>query len=141
MQRTDPLKQDLAVVDDLSRDEQRYLYRKTQEIKNAVRSGSDPSPYRIADRDYQAYLVFLENSTRTRESFRNAAEFHGCRVNMFDAATSSFAKNESLTDAVKMRGYGTESCFVIRSAWKGSAAPWNPRGDLLRVRGFPRPHF
>jgi hypothetical protein len=33
---------------------------------------------------------------------RNAAEFHGCRVNMFDAATSSFAKNESLSTREKM---------------------------------------
>jgi len=32
----------------------------------------------------------MEDSTRTKESFRNAAEFHGLKVNVFDAKTSSF---------------------------------------------------
>ena len=36
------------------------------------------------------YTVFMEDSTRTKESFRNAAEFHGLKVNVFDAKTSSF---------------------------------------------------
>lgn len=133
----------VAVVDDLSRDEQRYLYRKTRELKEAVKSGADLSRFRIADQDYQTYLIFLENSTRTRESFRNAAEFHGCRVNMFDAATSSFAKNESLSDAVKMLvGYARESCFVIRSGLEG-VCRWleTSVGSYCESSGFPKPAF
>ena len=64
--------------------------------------GGSADRFRIADLDYSAYLIFLENSTRTRESFRNAAKFHRVRTNMFDSATSSFAKNESITDTIKM---------------------------------------
>lgn len=43
-------------------------------------------------RPWQAavYTIFMEDSTRTKESFRNAAEFHGLKVNVFDAKTSSF---------------------------------------------------
>jgi len=144
VQRNGPFRgRSVAVVGDLSQDEQRYLYRKTQEIKDAVLGKKDISKYRILDRDYQAYLIFLENSTRTRESFRNAAEFHGCRVNMFDAATSSFAKNESLADAVKMLvGYATESCFIIRSGLEG-VCRWldSSVGDYCESAGFPKPSF
>lgn len=144
MQRDGPFRgRTIAVVDDLSRDEQGFLYRKTREIKNAIRAGEDLSRYRIADRDYQAYLVFLENSTRTRESFRNAAAFHGCRVNIFDTATSSFAKNESLSDAIKMLvGYASESCFIIRSGLEGVCrALDNSVGTYCESAGIPKPSF
>jgi aspartate carbamoyltransferase len=110
----------VAVVNDLSLDEQRYLYRKAGELKRAVLSGGDAAEFKIDDNDYSVYLIFMEDSTRTRESFRNAAKFLGARTNVFDAATSSFNKNESITDAVKMLyGYSDESCFVIRSKLEG----------------------
>lgn len=110
----------VAVVNDLGPDEQLYLYRKTRELKEAVREGRDLSPFRIEERDAQVYLIFLEDSTRTRESFRNAAEFLGARTNVFDAATSSFNKNESMTDTIKMLyGYAEASTFVIRSKLEG----------------------
>ncbi len=133
----------IAVVGDLSVDEQRYLYRKARELKSELAAGGDAASFRIADPDYSAYMVFLENSTRTRESFRNAALFHRVRATMFDAATSSFAKNESLTDAIKMLvGYAPESCFVIRSGLEGVCAwladylgPWAVRS------GHARPSF
>ncbi|HOZ71489.1 MAG TPA: aspartate carbamoyltransferase [Spirochaetales bacterium] len=133
----------IGAVGDLSVDEQRYLYRKARELKTELRAGGDAAAFRIADPDYSAYLVFLENSTRTRESFRNAALFHRVRATMFDAATSSFAKNESLTDAIKMLvGYAPESCFVIRSKLEGVCGwladylgPWAERS------GYARPSF
>ena len=75
----------ISVVGDLSVDEQRYLYRKARELKAELAAGGDAARFRIADADYSAYLVFLENSTRTRESFRNAALFHRVRATMFDA--------------------------------------------------------
>lgn len=121
MQRDGPFKgRSISVVNSLSLDEQRYLYKKARELKTELASGGDAASFRIADPDYSAYLIFLENSTRTRESFRNAAQFHRVRVNMFDTATSSFAKNESITDTIKMLiGYAPESCFVIRSKLEG----------------------
>ena len=130
----------VGVVGDLSVDEQRYLYRKARELKAELAAGGDAKGFRIADSDYSAYLVFLENSTRTRESFRNAALFHRVRASMFDAATSSFAKNESMTDAIKMLvGYAPESCFIVRSKLEGVCAwladylgPWAERSGHTR---------
>lgn len=49
------------------------------------------------------YTIFMEDSTRTKESFRNAAEFHGLKVNVFDAKTSSFQTpgiSEKMADEV-----------------------------------------
>ena len=110
----------VAVVNDLSLDEQRYLYRKAGELKRAVRPGGDAREFRLNDNDYSVYLIFMEDSTRTSESFRNAAKFLGARTNLFDTATSSFNKNESMSDAIKMLyGYSDESCFVIRSKLEG----------------------
>ncbi|MBU0954800.1 MAG: aspartate carbamoyltransferase [Spirochaetes bacterium] len=144
MKRNGPFKgRSITVVNDLSVDEQRYLYRKARDLKQSLRKGESADTYRINDRDFSTYLIFLENSTRTRESFRNAAEFHGSRVNLFDAASSSFAKNESITDTIKMLvGYAPESLYVIRSKQEGvcrwladSLGPWADRN------GYPQPSF
>ncbi len=133
----------VAVVNDLSLDEQRYLYRKAGELKRLVRSGGDASEFRLNDKDYSVYLIFMEDSTRTRESFRNAAKFLGARTNLFDTATSSFNKNESMSDAVKMLyGYSDESCFVIRSKLEG-VCRWleESLGRYADICGRPRPAF
>lgn len=144
MTRNGPFKgRSITVVNDLSVDEQRYLYRKARELKSELLAGGKAEQFRINDQDFSTYLIFLENSTRTRESFRNAAEFHGSRVNLFDTATSSFAKNESITDTIKMLvGYAPESLYVIRSKQEGvcrwlaeSLGPWADRN------GYPRPSF
>lgn len=144
MKRTGPFKgRTIAVANDLSLDEQRYLYRKTSELKALAAAGGDLGAFKINDSSYQAYLIFMEDSTRTRESFRNAAKFHGCRTNVFDAASSSFNKNESLTDAIKMLyGYSADSCFILRSKLEG-ACRWL-QGALARyaeTSGGPRPSF
>jgi aspartate carbamoyltransferase len=133
----------IAVVDDLSIDEQRYLYRKARELKEEVSSGGSARGFRIDDRDYSAYLIFMEDSTRTRESFRNAAKFAGCRTNVFDAATSSFNKNESIADTVRMLyGYSGESCFIIRSKLEGVCRALEDALGLYADRaGRPRPAF
>jgi aspartate carbamoyltransferase len=133
----------VAVVGDLSLDEQRYLYRKAGELKRDIRSGGEARDFRFADRDYSVYLIFMEDSTRTRESFRNAAKFIGARTNVFDAATSSFNKNESITDTIKMLyGYSDESCFVIRSKLEGVCrALEGSLGRYAESCGKPRPAF
>ena len=144
MERNGPFKgRTIAVVNDLSLDEQRYLYKKSRELKQLVSRGGDVSAFKIDDRNYQAYLIFMEDSTRTRESFRNAAKFLGCRTNIFDAATSSFNKNESVTDAIKMLyGYSADSCFILRTKLEGTCR-WL-QGALSRYAesaGGPRPGF
>ena len=110
----------IAVAEDLSVDEQRYLYRKTRELKEAWSSGGDLGPFRVSDPELGVYLMFLEDSTRTKESFRNAARFHDVKLNVFDAGSSSFKKSESLVDTVKMLfGYSRRSVFVMRTRMEG----------------------
>ncbi len=144
MARNGPFRgRSISVVNDLSLDEQRYLYRKAREVKDAAVSGGDVSKFRINDLDYQVYLIFMENSTRTRESFRNAGKFLGARVNVFDAATSSFNKNESITDAIKMLfGYSGESCFILRTKLEG-VCTWLDQAfsEYSRITGKPKPSF
>ena len=133
----------VAVVNDLSLDEQRYLYRKAGELKRAVRSGGEAREFRLNDNDYSVYLIFMEDSTRTRESFHNAAKFLGARTNLFDTATSSFNKNESMSDAIKMLyGYSDESCYVIRSKLEG-VCRWleDALGRYADSTGRARPAF
>lgn len=118
---TDYKGRSVAVVNDLTVQEQWFLYQKTRELKDAIKKGEDLSPFRLQNPEACVYLMFMENSTRTKESFRNAAEFHGMKVNVFDCATSSFQKNETITDTIKMLcGYSTgQSLFVIRSKVEG----------------------
>ncbi len=110
----------LSVINDLTVDEQFYLYQKTAELKQAILNEENLEPFRINKSESGYYLIFLEDSTRTKESFRNAASFHKGRVNMFEVERSSFNKKESITDTVKMlMGYSSQSTFIIRSRQEG----------------------
>lgn len=110
----------ISVVRDLSVDEQIYLYEATRRLKKALRDGTDTSEFRIDRPELGVYLFFMEDSTRTKESFRNAAKFHGVKVNDFVAEHSSFNKKESITDTIKMLvGYSNQSIFIIRSKLEG----------------------
>eukprot|EP00933_Yihiella_yeosuensis_P062701 TRINITY_DN65683_c0_g1_i1.p1 TRINITY_DN65683_c0_g1~~TRINITY_DN65683_c0_g1_i1.p1 ORF type:complete len:621 (+),score=86.26 TRINITY_DN65683_c0_g1_i1:59-1864(+) len=134
----------VAIVNDLTIDEQWYLYHKTRELKEAIRTGGSLDEFRLTNRDAAVYTIFMEDSTRTKESFRNAAEFHGMKVNVFDSNTSSFKKNETITDTIKMLcGYSTgQSLFVIRSKVEG-VCRWLEESihEYCRQRGFPRASF
>lgn len=124
-------------VTDLSIQEQLYLYERTRRFKARKRDAMgkqavDNAPplcdipdsevdEKVANPNCTVYLLFMEGSTRTRESLRNASAFHGVKVNEFQAETSSFQKNETITDTIKMLSlYSTErSIFVIRSKIEG----------------------
>jgi aspartate carbamoyltransferase len=133
----------ISVVRDLSLDEQWFLYTKTAEIKKTLLEGKDPSPFQISDPNLSVYLIFLEDSTRTKESFRNAALFHRVTVNVFDASSSSFNKQESLSDTLKMLvGYGRRSIFIIRSTVEGVCRHLeNYIGAYCKKAGIPQPSF
>ena len=133
----------LAVAGDLSVDEQRYLYRKTRELKEAWLNGGDLEPYRIHDPELGVYLMFLEDSTRTKESFRNAAAFHDVKLNVFDANSSSFKKSESIVDTVKMLfGYSRRSVFIMRTRMEGVCRALEEQlGDYADRLGRERPVF
>lgn len=133
----------IQVVKDLSIDEQIYLYEKTRTLKHALQNGLDSSAFRIGNPDLGVYLMFLEDSTRTKESFRNAATFHGLKVNDFDVRTSSFQKKENITDTVKMLlGYSASSIFIIRSKQEG-VCRWleQSMGRYAEKAGLPTPGF
>lgn len=110
----------IAVVRDLSIDEQVYLYEQTRLLKSAYLETGDLGRFRLEDPTLGVYLLFFEDSTRTKESFRNAAKFHGIKVNDFNASVSSLKKLENISDTVRMLfGYSRSSIFVIRTALEG----------------------
>ena len=111
----------LCVSADLSIDEKKYLFQKTRELKDAWHAEDHETldGFRINDMDFGVYEVFLEDSTRTRESFRNAAEFHGVKLSMFNSDSSSFNKSESYVDGfMTLAGYNNH-IFIVRSRLEG----------------------
>lgn len=133
----------ITVVNDLNRDEQHYLYRKTAELKELYRKGGDVSSLLINDQEFAAWLMFFENSTRTKESFRNAVLFHKMKLNNFDVNTSSVTKAESLSDTIKMLfGYSRRSLFIIRSTREGVCRSLEDTlTDYADKIGYSRPAF
>ena len=135
----------IHVVRDLSLDEQAYLYDQTRLLKAALRSGesSTVDRFRMKRPDVGAYMVFLEDSTRTKESFRNAAKFHRVKLNDFAASGSSFSKKESITDTVRMLvGYSDQSIFIMRTRLEGTCR-WleHAIGVYTRKQGLPPAAF
>jgi len=134
----------LAIVNDLTLEEQWYMYQRTRELKAAIKDGGNIGQFRLRNSEFAVYTIFMEDSTRTKESFRNAAEFHGMKVNVFDAKTSSFQKNETITDTIKMLcGYSIgQSIFVIRSKIEG-VCRWleDAIHEYTISRGYPPASF
>jgi aspartate carbamoyltransferase len=141
--KTSFLSRAVAVVRDLSPDEQLYLYGKTRELKDALTRGGDLSPFKIEDPSMAFYVIFLESSTRTKESFINAAQFHSTKLNIFDAAGSSFTKMESYQDTFNMLcGYSRYSIFITRTKLEG-VCRWLERavGSFAERNGIMKPAF
>ena len=107
-------------MSDLSVSDQLEIYELAKKVKGDILSKTTNFA-KMDDPERTTYLVFMEDSTRTKESFRNAALFHGGKVNVFDCSTSSFNKHETITDTIKMLcGYSTGPVtFVIRSRLEG----------------------
>ncbi|MFA5467866.1 MAG: aspartate carbamoyltransferase [Sphaerochaetaceae bacterium] len=111
----------LTIIDDFTIGERRYLFEKTKILKEAILSNDTAilERFRINDPDYGLYEIFLEPSTRTRESFRNAAKFHRCKVNDLAAESSSFNKGESYGDTINTLAGYNNGIFVVRSKLEG----------------------
>jgi aspartate carbamoyltransferase len=111
----------LCVSADFSIDEKKYLFEQTKILKEAWQKNDHDTlnRFRIDNRDFGIYEVFLEDSTRTRESFRNAAEFHNVKLSMFNSDSSSFNKSESYLDGfMTLAGYKNQ-IFILRSRVEG----------------------
>ncbi len=111
----------LTVIDDFSIDERRYFFRKVEELKKAIISNDTAKmdEFRINDPDFGIYEVFLEDSTRTKESFRNAAKFHHAKVSELLCSSSSINKGESYADTFNMLSGYSNLIFIVRSKVEG----------------------
>jgi aspartate carbamoyltransferase len=135
----------LAVIDDLTIAERRYLFEQTKILKAALAADDQQvlDRFRINDPDFGMYEVFLEDSTRTRESFRNAAKFHRAKVSDLATDSSSFNKGESYADTFNTLAGYHNSVFIIRSKLEGvcrwleeEAGAFAERNNLRRRPSF-----
>ena len=111
----------LAVINDLTIEERIYLFKKGRELKKLLKENNkkELEKYRINDSDFGIYEVFIEDSTRTKESFKNAAEFHRVKFSNLDTNSSSINKNESFADTFNtLCGYDN-SIYIVRSKHEG----------------------
>jgi len=126
----------LCVAADFSIDEKKYLFEKARELKKAWYSGDEETlnRFRINNTDFGIYEVFLEDSTRTRESFRNAAKFLGAKLAMFSSDSSSFNKQESYLDGfMTLVGYSNH-IFIVRSRLEGVCRWLQVKGEKYAER-------
>lgn len=65
-------------------------------------------------------LLFFENSTRTRVSFEQAANYLGCRVVNFSGSGSSLSKGETLKDTLLTLRQERLDCVVMRHSASGA---------------------
>jgi aspartate carbamoyltransferase len=108
----------LSSVGDFNRSERLYLYEQTRLLKETMGSPG-AERFRINDGDFGMYEIFLEDSTRTRESFKNAALFHRIKFSELHTETSSFNKKESYADTIaNLVGYDNR-VFVLRTPLEG----------------------
>ena len=135
----------LCVIEDFSKEERRYLFEQARILKAAMEAQDEEvlSRFRIDDRDFGVYEVFLEDSTRTKESFRNAANFHHVKVSDLSSESSSFNKGESYSDTFfTLSGYAN-TIFIVRSKLEGvcrwleeSCTAYAARNKLWRKPAF-----
>lgn len=131
----------LDVIGSLSKDEQLYLYHKTKELKAAfIAQDTDTlNKFKKKDPTTTVYEVFLEDSTRTKESFRNAISFHELAGHVFDSSSSSFNKYESYADTFNMLTGYNSSLFVVRSKHEG-VCTWLDKNGKIYANRHKLPH-
>lgn len=111
----------LNVIEDFSIEERKYFFTKVYELKKAIMENDEATmdKFRINDPDFGIYEVFIENSTRTKESFRNAAKFHHAKVSELLTSSSSINKGESYADTFNMLSGYSNRLFIVRSTVEG----------------------
>lgn len=130
----------LTAIRDFNRDERLYIYGLTRRLKEALAAADAETidAFRIDDGDFGMYEIFLEDSTRTRESFKNAGLFHRIRLSELNTGSSSFNKKESYADTIaNLVGYGNH-VFVLRTALEGVCRHLDEQTERYRQRhGIP----
>jgi aspartate carbamoyltransferase len=120
--KNDFLGRSLNVMSDFTIEEEMFLYHQTNRLKKKWKNKEDCSEFEIKLPSVGIYIVFTEPSTRTKESFINAAKFHkNAKTNIFESEHSSFNKSESYIDTFNMlTGYSDHSIFVVRTKLEGT---------------------
>lgn len=130
----------LCIINDFTKEERLYFFSKVRLLKTAIAADDRKTidSFRINDPDFGIYEVFLEDSTRTKESFRNAANFHHAKLTEMSADNSSFNKGESYADTFNtLCGYNNR-IFVIRSKVEGVCKYLSQKCSLYAQRnGLP----
>ncbi len=110
----------IARSSDLTNDERLYLFDKTKRLKQAFMDRDEEilDEFRVKS-NIGIYLCFFEPSTRTKESFKNAAKFLGAKVSNLDVEASSVAKKESYQNTIKALAGYNNSIFIVRSRVEG----------------------
>lgn len=137
------LSRTLAVIRDFSIEEQMFLYEQTKRLKEKWKNRENTDEFQIKE-PVNIYIVFVEPSTRTKESFINAAKFHkNAKVNIFDSEHSSFNKRESYVDTFNMlTSYGDYSIFVTRTRLEGVPRLLERKvGEFADRHGIRKPAF
>lgn len=135
----------LTIIDDFSIEERKFLFEKTRQLKKAILDDDKKTidSFRINDGDFGIYEVFLESSTRTKESFKNAAKFHNVKLSSLAVEFSSFNKGESYADTFNTLAGYNNSIFIVRSKLEGvckwledEAQNFAKRNNLKRKPAF-----
>lgn len=110
---------DIIDINDFSRDELLYILETAKRF-DPVFVKRDRSNYTIAQGKI-AGLLFFEQSTRTEQSFRSAAQKIGMGIIGFnDPESTSIHKGESFSDTIRiMDSYA--DCLIIRHPKSGAA--------------------
>ena len=121
-------------VNDLSDQDIETIFHRTKELKKL---DAQKKSFKIAfsvekDRDFSAFLVFAEPSTRTRASFQLACAKLGAHPVVFsDIKASSIVKGESLEETLRTLKCLNPSVIVLR--YKG--ASFSVDGDVPIISG------
>lgn len=107
----------LLSIRSLALDEIGYLLELSADLKARVIEGK-PIP-EIKNRVLG--MLFFENSTRTRVSFEQAANYLKLKTANFSGSTSSMSKGETLKDTILTLRYERLSGLVMRHRSSGSA--------------------
>ncbi len=112
------LKKDLLDINSLTKEDILSILEEGERMRDAVESGAKSLD---ALRDRSVATLFYENSTRTKNSFENAARFLGANVVSVSVDNSSVKKGETLIDTGMTLERIMTDAIVIRHEVAGAA--------------------
>lgn len=112
------LKKDLLDIKSLTKEDILLILEEGERMRDAVESGAKSLNVL---RDRSVATLFYENSTRTKNSFENAARFLGANVVSVSVGNSSVKKGETLIDTGMTLERIMTDAIVIRHEVAGAA--------------------